>query len=242
MSKFVVAEQFHGPAGRVNGGYAAGLFAEQVQGPARSVLKAGIPVEVELTFRRTDDGGVEVIDPEGAVIGLSTPISADDLPTPPPPPSLEAARRAGRYVEGESTLFHTLCFNCGMDRVEGDALRVYCGQLEDAPIGHIAGPWTPNPVFADEDGLVPMAVMWAALDCAGHFAWWAKEGRTLAMLGTMAGEVLRRPRVGETCIVTAWPLEREGRKQFSGTALFTADGELLARTHEVWVALRPREG
>ena len=58
----------------------------------------------------------------------------------------------------------------------------------------------------------------------------------------MTCEVLRLPKAGEDLIVTAWPLEREGRKQFSGTALFTAAGELLARSHHVWVIWQPREG
>ena len=38
-------------------------------------------------------------------------------------------------------------------------------------------------------------------------------------------------------IVTAWPLERDGRKEFSGVALFSADGELLARGHQVWIVM-----
>jgi hypothetical protein len=51
----------------------------------------------------------------------------------------------------------------------------------------------------------------------------------------MTGEVLHRPPAGEACIVTAWPLVREGRKETAGVALFSADGELLARGHQVWI-------
>ena len=53
----------------------------------------------------------------------------------------------------------------------------------------------------------------------------------------MTGEVLRHPRAGEACIVTAWPLERSGRKETAGVALFSAQGELLARAHQVWIVM-----
>ena len=56
----------------------------------------------------------------------------------------------------------------------------------------------------------------------------------------MTGEVLRRPQAGEACIVMAWPIAREGRKETSGVALFGADGELLARAHQVWIVMPPR--
>jgi hypothetical protein len=83
-------------------------------------------------------------------------------------------------------------------------------------------------------------VIWAALDCPGFFAWVEKEGRHGALLGTMTGEVLRRPRAGEPCVVVAWPLEREGRKETSGVALYDQGGALLARAHQVWIMMGPR--
>ena len=38
------------------------------------------------------------------------------------------------------------------------------------------------------------------------------------------------------CVVTSWPLGEDGRKLFAGTALFAADGELLALAKQVWIA------
>jgi hypothetical protein len=58
----------------------------------------------------------------------------------------------------------------------------------------------------------------------------------------MTGEVIRRPGAGEPCIVTAWPLVREGRKETAGVALFSTDGELLARGRQVWIMMgQPRQ-
>lgn len=55
------------------------------------------------------------------------------------------------------------------------------------------------------------------------------------MLGTMTGELIRRPAAGEPCIVLGWPIERSGRKLVSGTALYSADGELMANSHQIWI-------
>ena len=44
------------------------------------------------------------------------------------------------------------------------------------------------------------------------------------------------PDAGEQCVVTAWPLGEDGRKLHAGTALFAADGELLALAKQVWIA------
>jgi hypothetical protein len=140
---------------------------------------------------------------------------------------------------GHQQRVHPICFTCGVERAEGDGLRVFAGQVEGAPAGHVACVWTPHAAFADAAGLIPAEVVWAALDCPGVFAWLVKEGRHGALLGTMTGEVIRRPGAGEPCIVTAWPLVREGRKETAGVALFSTDGELLARGRQVWIMMGP---
>lgn len=241
MSTIVIAREFRGPPNSGNGGFVCGVLAKGVEGPARSVLRAPIPIDVDLTIEARDGGRV-LLNADGAMIAQAAAAPDAELPVPPPPPSLDAARKAGAYREGVDRLFHRGCFTCGMDRTDARSLRLYCGPLEDAPAGHLAGVWRPDPIFADVQGTIPAEVVWAALDCSGHFAWCAKEGLHGGLLGTMTCEVLRLPKAGEDLIVTAWPLEREGRKQFSGTALFTAAGELLARSHHVWVIWQPREG
>ena len=104
--------------------------------------------------------------------------------------------------------------------------------------GIVAGPWTIHPNFADAEGLAPTEVVWAALDCPGSVSW-VVNGAGGGLLGTMTCEVLRRPAVGETTIVLAWPIERSGRKLISGTALFSVEGELMARSHQIWIGRPP---
>lgn len=213
-----------------------GFLAREINGPATSVLRARVPLDVELTVEH-QDGVTSLFDGNGALVARGAPAMDIQFPEPPPPPSLAAAAAAGRAGAGPQKLFHRGCFACDPAAAEDWGLRVAAGQIEGAPAGHLAAVWTPHEAFADEEGLATTEAIWAALDCPGMFAWVQKEGRHGALLGTMSGEVLRRPKAGETCIVMAWPLTREGRKEFSGVALFTADGELLARTHHIWIIL-----
>lgn len=238
MAKIVIAQQFCGPPNSGNGGYVCGLIARDVEGPATSVLRARVPLDINLDLR-SEDGMMQLTDPQGGMIGASKPADRSLLPTPPEAPGMKAARAAGERYPGHEQRIHPTCFTCGPERREGDGLRVFPGQIESAPAGHVACIWAPHMNFSDQQGLVTTEVIWAALDCPGFFAWVVKEGRHGALLGTMTGEVLRRPRAGHEYIIMAWPLAREGRKETAGVALFAMDGELLARAHQVWIISAP---
>ena len=240
MTSIVIGRQFCGPPNSGNGGYVCGVLADGIERPATSVLRAPVPLDVDLDLQRSDDGANVLTGADGGLVGQCRSAPGFELPEPPAAPRLQSAEAAGQRYAGLAQRFHPICFTCGSEREEGDGLRVFVGQVDGAPQGQMAGVWTPHAVFADAAGLVTEPVVWAALDCPGYFAWVEKEGRHGALLGTMTGEVLRRPRAGEPCIVTAWPLAREGRKETAGVALFTADGELLARAHQVWIVMAPR--
>ena len=237
MAKIVIAQQFCGPPNSGNGGYVCGVLARDIEGPATSVLRARVPLDVDLDLSAANGASV-LTDAEGGLVGRGDAADGALLPEPPAPPSLEAARTAGDRCPGLEQRIHPICFTCGPERTEGDGPPRLSGPGRGgAPSGHVACVyvWTPDAAFADAQGLVSTEVIWAALDCPGFFAWVVKEGRHGALLGTMTGEVLRRPAAGEPCIVTAWPLTREGRKETAGVALFTPGGELLARGHQVWI-------
>lgn len=230
--------QFCGPPNSGNGGYVCGILSEDLDGAATAVLRAPIPLDQALTIEARD-GAPTLVGPEGVVIGEARP-AVQTLPDPPPAPSLEAARAAGARHVGFTQTVHPICFTCGTKRDEGDGLRVFPGALEGAEPGVVACEWTPHAAFARADGTVGPGVVWAALDCPGFFAWVEKEGRHGALLGTMTGEILAPVRAGEPHVVLAWPLAREGRKETAGVALFRADGELVARGHQVWIVMGPR--
>lgn len=233
----MIDRQFRGPPNSGNGGYVCGVLADGLDGPVTAVLRAPVPLDQPLAFVR-EGGGNVLLGEDGGLIGRGEP-ARGELPAAPPAPTLEAARAAGARHIGFSERLHPICFTCGILREDGDGLRVLPGPLEGAAPGVVACTWTPHPVFANAEGRVPLEIVWAALDCPGWFSWVELQGRHGALLGTMTGEVLRLPQAGEEHILVAWPLEREGRKEFAGVALYTAEGELIARAHQVWIVMGP---
>ena len=232
-----VAQQFCGPPNSANGGYACGLMGRYIEGPSTAILRAPPPLNTPLIL--TADAGSARIETEaGELIAEARDAGDAVLPPPPASPGLEAARLAASGFPGFSRPFHPICFTCGDKLDDGFGLRVFTGQLAGAANGVVAGPWTPHAAFADAAGLVPAEVVWAALDCPGSVSW-VVNGAGGGLLGTMTAELIRRPAVGEACIVLAWPIELSGRKRISGTALFTPDGELLAKSHQIWIGRAP---
>ena len=239
MSEVVVARQFCGPPNSGNGGYVSGLLAQSIPGPATAVLRAIIPLNTPLNL--TPGQAASTLTGEaGALIGEAKATAAQALPTPPAPPTLEQAEAAGKRYFAFSRPFHPICFTCGTKREEGDGARVFVGPIEGAPAGHVAGVWRADPSFCDAAGLARPEIVWAALDCPGSIAWVELKGQGGGLLGTMTAEILRRPAANEPVIITAWPLEQDGRKQFAGVAMFSVDGELMARAHQVWITMKPR--
>ena len=100
-----------------------------------------------------------------------------------------------------------------------------------------AAAWQPASVFADENGLLPDPILWAALDCPGQFAWLASGIRT-GMLGRMTGRILKPVPVAQELRVIGWCIEVERVKHFAGTALFDQSGDLCGYSKQVWIGRR----
>jgi hypothetical protein len=233
MTEIVLTQQFCGPPNSGNGGYVSGLMAAHIRGPARAMLRAPPALNTKLRLEKTDHDW-KLWAPDGTLVGDARAADPDTLPIPPSPPDLPEAVAAARRFPGLERPFHPICFTCGDMLKEGFGLRVFVGQLDGAPEGFVAGPWACDPAFGDRHGRARPEVVWAALDCPGSVAW-VVGGHGGALLGTMTCEILRAPAVGETCVVTAWPLHHHGRKKTSGTALWSAGGDLLARSHQIWI-------
>jgi hypothetical protein len=54
----------------------------------------------------------------------------------------------------------------------------------------------------------------------------------------MTARVIEPPKVGERCAVVGWKIGTEGRKLYSGTALYTEAGRLCAIGHCTWILLK----
>jgi hypothetical protein len=215
--------RYRGPLASANGGYAAGRLAAFVGADEVEVtLRVPPPLDRSLTVERDGDavrllaGDTLVAEGRPASVDLDAPaaVSVDDA---------RAAR--DRHVRGFSPEFAE-CFVCGLRE---DGLEVH--------VGPVAGrePLHATPVALPE---AASELVWAAIDCPGAYAVGA-EGRGDIVLGRMTARVHRVPAAGEPAVAASWPLGEDGRKLYAGTALFAADGELLALAKQVWIVPRP---
>lgn len=222
----MIDRRFRGPPNSANGGYACGVVAEGVDGVASVTLRAPPPLDRPMALIG-DDEQSRLMDGD-LLIGEGKPASLDvEVPSPP---SLEAATEASqRYVGFENHVFES-CFVCGPAREPGDGLRIFPGAIEDG--GFVAGPWTPDKTLANATGAVDRRYLWAALDCPSY---WGIASGPMALLGRLSAQIDRVPQVGEPLIAMGWVLRSEGRKYFCGSALASADGEVIARADAVWI-------
>ena len=216
--------RYRGPLTSANGGFACGslaafLDADEVEVTLRLPPPLGRPLSVR------SDGATAALLEGDAVIAEARP-SEVDVEVPKPVSVAQAEDATTRFVRIGSPEFRE-CFVCGT-REEDDGLAVYAGAVAGRePL--VAAPWT-----AHEPS---RAVFGAALDCPGAYAV-GVAGRGEVVLGRMTARVDGVPEPGERCVVVAWPLGEDGRKLHAGTALFAADGDLLAVAKQVWIEPR----
>lgn len=229
-----IDRRFNGPPDSANGGYVCGLLAGFLDGPAEVTLR--LPPPLETPLRMVHEGAdVRLYDGERMV---AEAVPADLELDVPPPPSWEQAEAAVPGYPGFADHALPTCFVCGTHRPEDDGLRLFTGPVAGREDGLLACPWTPDASLADDTGLVRPEMIWAALDCPGAFAvQWANPG-SLCLLGRLTARVEARPRIGERCIATGWPIGRDGRKRFAGTAVFSEAGAVLGAACAVWIELK----
>ncbi len=233
MSEQVTIDQrFNGPPDSGHGGYVCGVVAGLVGGPAEVTLRRPPPLGRPLEIQRLEGGRVALRDGE-TVVADGAPASVDiDVPEPVGFPDAEAASKS--YLGFVQHAFPT-CFGCGPQRAEGDGLRIFPGRIEGHDI--VAAPWTPDASLAGEDGAVRPEFVWAALDCGGGWALLTEATEQPIVLGRLAARLIAPVQPGERCVLTGWPLGEDGRKLYSGTALFSQNGELRALARATWVRL-----
>jgi hypothetical protein len=219
----IVPGRYNGPPESANGGYACGLVAGLLGGGVEVTLRLPPPLDRELEVVR-QDGRVEIRDGD-AVVAEAERASVDV--EVPEPVAVEAAEEASTRYQGFVHHAYNTCFVCGPEREDG--LRVYAGPVEGRP-GLLAAPWTPGEDVGPE-------LVWAALDCPSGWAVddFQREG---VLLGRMAARIDRLPEPEEPHVVLGWRIGEHGRKRYAGSALLTADGEVLARARSTWLVPR----
>jgi hypothetical protein len=228
---FVIGRRFRGPEESGNGGYTAGMVARFLGGNAEVTLRRPPPLERPLAVTRRD-GQVLVHDREHLVAeGVAMLL---DLAVPPAPTAEEAAAAVPGYA-GFTRHSFPGCFVCGPEREPGDGLRIFPGWLPGRDM--VASPCRADPSLPSEAGHLTTEIAWSFLDCPGAWAMERDQEERPVVLGRMAARLLRPIPVGADCVAAGWPLGREGRKLFSGTALFGPDGALYGFGRQTWIVL-----
>lgn len=240
MTTVTIDTRFCGPRRSGHGGYSSGLVASFVEGPATVRLLAPPPLAKPLDVVRTDDGTVELRDPDAAdpaaPLLVASPRPAFGIEVPRLVSPAEAAVASRRFMWGDRHPFPH-CFACGTARRPGDAWRIAAGPTDDEMV--VAAPAVCPPDLVAADGTVPEIQVWAALDCVTSHPL-PLAGASLRppwLLGTFGVDVVAPVRADADLVAIGWALELDGRKFHSAGALL-AEGRVVAVSRAVWVQLR----
>ena len=231
--------RFNGPPDSGHGGYVCGLIADYIGSCAEITLCAPPPLGQPLTVEQMEGGKIRLLDGEMTIAeGRPAELQLDI----PDPPALEESVNAAKAYPGFESHPFPKCFGCGHERAEGDGLRIFSAPLTEREM--LAAPWYPDASLAGGTGRVGTEFLWAALDCPGGWAAWKLVSVLLAetpyiLLGRFVAEVKAQPATGQKCITIGWPIGNDGRKFYSGSAIFAESGELLAAGRATWIAAQP---
>lgn len=234
MTSLSFGRRFRGFESGALGGYAAGaVVVGRIDGPAEVNLRSLPPIERDLKLsEQGDDGRLVLLDGETLVLEASP--APFELEIPPALSVTEAEEAGHRLIHDELGHLYPSCFACGPDREPGDGLRLFMGRISaDADL--LASAWTPDALLAESGDAVPAEMVWAALDCPSIWAVGEFPEGGFNVLARQRVESLAPVPVGEPAVVTAWPIEHDGRKHLTGAAIHDGDGRLLARGESLLV-------
>ncbi len=227
----VIEGRYNGPPDSANGGYAAGLLAQQLNAATvEATLRAPPPLDAPLRIERTDGTARALV--EDTLVAEARASDLDVTAELPEPVTWDEAVAAADVYRGLTNHPFPTCLACGPQREVGDGLRLFSGAVAGRDV--VAAPWETAAWTTGGDGSVSPAIVWAALDCPGAWAVDVSNER-MAVLGRLTARIVTPLRAGERYVVAGWPLGEEGRKMFSGTAIFGADGTLHAAARAVWI-------
>lgn len=227
-----IDSRFNGPSCSGNGGYTCGLIGQHIAGPAVVRLRVPPPLETAMDLRQGTEG-LALFENE-TMVATAKPATVNmDVPSAP---AFEDAKKASQRYRGFVSHFYPGCFVCGPKREQGDGLRIFAGPLNSGsgPEAMVAAAWVPDSSLTDSSGFVAPEFIWAALDCPGAYSFPEPENDAI-LLGELAVSINGKVRPGEHCVLIGWEILQEGRKHFTGTALFGDSGDCRAIARATWL-------
>jgi hypothetical protein len=228
----IIARKYCGFLNRGNGGYVCGIAAGYIQGAAEVTLWKPPPVDLPLDIERINkrillkNGDVIIAEARPSSINLDIPNS------PTLKETIEASKLSSAISDNPPS---PDCFVCGCNRANGDGLRVFAGPVFGRDI--VAAPWVPDTPLADDSGMIKEEFLWAVLDCPGAYAF-IDRGIPMMVLGRLVASVKKKITPCENCIIIGWKISTDGRKLFSGSALFSESGELCGMSKATWFVIK----
>jgi hypothetical protein len=250
VRELIVPSRFRGPRSSGNGGWTAGALAALVDHDVPAdhaarwptiAVSLRQPPPLDTPLRVAEDGGATVASLDGAVVASAE--VRDEAPTPVDPVPADEARAAMASYPGLRQHPFPTCFSCGTEREEGDGLRIFPGPVTASDgLTRVAATWTPHPslfedwhAYHDDHPRASLPVAWAALDCVG--GWAGDLTERMMVLARISARVHTLPLIGQEHVVVGEARGTEGRKTWTASTLYDADGEALALAEHLWIAV-----
>jgi hypothetical protein len=221
-----IDSRFRGPLGMTNGGMAAGMLAEDLDGPTQVRLERPVPYSTAL--ESSSRGTTTTLLHDDAPVAVASPLAEPF--SPPPFIAPEKVLDFPRWNLDEA--LYADCFVCGRPAPDGLGIELRrVGKRLSAAV------WTPSTCDAIHADTVPNRFLWGALDCPGGYASLAPTS-TLGLLGSLGVDIRFQPDSDEAVVVVGEGGAVDGRKFSAGTAIYTTEGELVAAGSAIWIAFR----
>ncbi len=223
-----IDERFEGIPGVALGGYVGGILARGAVS-AEVTLRRPVRTGRRLRLEEAEDGASALL--EGEELLASTAPARVALDVPSPVSWEESVAASGRSLQRSREFLHPFprCVTCGIEREDGDGLRLFAGPVAGRDL--VAAAWTPHPAWADGSGSVRAELVWAALDCPTIMALvFAAPAHSAERIVTGRFAVSRSGpvRAGEPHVVTAWSAGTQGRALIAGGAIWSPHGGIVA--------------
>jgi hypothetical protein len=250
VRELIVPSRFRGPRSSGNGGWTAGALAALVDHDVPDDRAARWPtIAVSLRQPPPLDTPLQVTDHDAETVAALDGVTVafaevrHEAPTPVDSVPADEARAATASYPGLRQHPFPTCFSCGTAREEGDGLRIFPGPVNaSAGPTRVAATWTPHPslfedwhAYHDDHPRASLPVAWAALDCVG--GWAGDLTERMMVLARITARINTLPLIGQEHVVVGEARGTEGRKTWTASTLYDADGQALASAEHLWIAV-----